>query len=67
LQGRASKKKQEKDNDSGTLTWLDGVKFFNQIPSIEINKTIIFCSFNSKVSIKEDDTVLNQSEKICFL
>jgi hypothetical protein len=35
---------------------------FYQIPLIQVNKKIIFCSFNSNVSIKEDDTVLNQPE-----
>lgn len=59
---RATKKKQETENDSGTLTWLDGVQIFYQIPSIKVNEKIIFCSFNSNVSIKEDDSVLNQPE-----
>lgn len=59
---RATKKKQETENDSGTLTWLDGVQIFYKIPSIKVNEKIIFCSFNSKVSIKEDDSVLNQPE-----
>ena len=27
-----------------------------------VNEKLIFCSFNSKVPIKEDDTVLNQPE-----
>jgi len=59
---RATKKKQETENDSGTLSWLDGVQIFYKIPSIKINEKIIFCSFNSDVSIKEDDNVLNQPE-----
>ena len=57
---RATKKKQETENDSGTLTWLDGVQIFYKIPSIKMNEKIIFCSFNSNVSIKKDDSVLNQ-------
>ena len=59
---RATKKKQETENDSGTLSWLDGVQIFYKIPSIKVNEKIIFCSFNSNVSIKEDDSVLNQPE-----
>ena len=59
---RAAKKKQETEHDSGTLTWLDGVQIFHRIPSIKVNEKLIFCSFNSKVSIKEDDTILNEPE-----
>ena len=47
--------------DDGIVTWLDCIKLFEKIPSIKISKNIVFCSYNSKISIK-DDVVYKENE-----
>jgi len=47
--------------DDGIVTWLDCITLFEKIPSIKISKNIVFCSYNSKISIK-DDVVYKENE-----
>ena len=55
---RASRKKQNLEEDGGIFTWLDCLELFEAIPSIKINKNILFCSYNSKTSMKTEDPTL---------
>ena len=55
---RASKRKQQTEKDQGIFTWLDCLTLLEDIPSIEINEKIIFCSYNSKTSMKKEDPTL---------
>lgn len=57
---RPSKKNQTKKYDDGILTWYDCYKLIQTIPSFEINKEIVFCDFNSKVSMLEEDRTLDE-------
>ena len=55
---RASKKKQKLEKDGGIFTWLDCLELLEAIPSIKVNKNILFCSYNSKTSMKTEDPTL---------
>lgn len=54
---RASKQSEQKTElDNGIVTWLDCLNLFLKIPSIQVSQQIVFCSYNSQNSIKDDLT-----------
>ena len=58
---RVSKKKQKTEEDFGRFTWIDCLKLFDAIP-FKINEKIVFCSYDAKTSMKEDDVTLSSPE-----
>ena len=55
---RASKRKQQTQEDQGIFTWVNCLNLLEKIPSIKINEKIIFCSYNAKISMKKEDPTL---------
>jgi len=58
---RAAKQSEATNEDDGVVSWSDCMNLFAQIPSIEISREIIYCSYKSESSIKADSTYKKNS------
>lgn len=53
---RASKRQNLVKSNDEILNWVNCLELFENIPSVQINPDIVFCSHKSSISIKDDPT-----------